>query len=263
MPVAMATGPALSRFTRTRMSVSLVLRKTVATRVRAAQLLDDGSPRRAVAAVGAHAQSLQPQVGGQLQVGIAIADDVTVARVERVVAQVVGEQAGLGLAARTAIGGAVRAEELGVELDALRREECANEVLRLAEGGLGERRRAEPVLVADQHEAVARLPQFEQGRDDTGQQSHLGHAVDLFVGRLFDQRAVAVDEQDVLRSAHARSTAASSRSFCAGVPIDTRRHCANPGYDEKSRTMSPASLPASKNRRASRHSSSRKLASEG
>ena len=70
-----------------------------------------------------------------MQVRLAIADDVAVARVERVVAQVIGEQAGLRLATLTTIDGAVRAEEFGVEFDALRREEGADEVLRFAESG--------------------------------------------------------------------------------------------------------------------------------
>ncbi len=122
----------------------------------------------------------------------------------------------------------MRAEELRVEFDALRGEEGADEILRFAERGFRERVRAEPVLVAHEHEAVAGTLEFEQRRNHARQQADLREAVDLFVDRLLHQRAVAIDEQDAC-STHGCSTAASSRWFWSGVPIEMRRQFASPG----------------------------------
>ena len=113
------------------------------------------------------------------------------------------QQARLWLAASAVVFGPMRAEKLGIELDSLRGEQVPDEVLRLRERAPGERGRAQPILVADEHQPVARSLQFEQRRNHARQQANLLQAVDLLIGRLLDERAVAIDEQDAC-AAHGR-----------------------------------------------------------
>src|SRR3546814_5161261 len=76
---------------------------------------------------------------------------------------------------------------------------------------------AQPVLVADDHELVAGIAQPQQRRDHAGNEAQLVVRVDLVVGRLLDQGAVAVEEED--RRHVVASSACSvetTTSFCTG-----------------------------------------------
>ena len=81
-------------------------------------------------------------------------------------------------------------------------------------------------------------------------QLELRQAVDLLVVGFLDQCAVAVDEQDAL-AVHASSSAASSRSFCSGVPTVSRRQPGSrgsrsgPGSEarRRSRRRAPPAAP--------------------
>ena len=72
---------------------------------------------------------------------------------------------------------------------------CEQEILHLLEALLRIALAAEPVLVADHHEAIAGALQLTQRREHAGQQAQLLEAIDLLVRRLLDQGAVAIDEQ--------------------------------------------------------------------
>ena len=173
-------------------------------------------------------QALEPEVRRELQVRLAVADHEAVLRIDGVVTQVVGQQAGLRLAAVAAVGGRCgqknsASKSMPCEAKRVRMKSCGSRNV-----GFRERVRAEPVLVAHEHEAVAGSLESQQRRNHARQQADLGEAVDLLVGRLLDQRAVAIDEQDAC-STHGCSTAASSRWFCSGVPIEMRRQFASPG----------------------------------
>src|SRR3546814_8533808 len=56
--------------------------------------------------------------------------------------------------------------------------------------------RTQPVLVADDHELVAGIAQPQERRDHAGDEAQLVAGIDLVVGRLLDQGAVAVNEED-------------------------------------------------------------------
>ena len=74
---------------------------------------------------------------------------------------------------------------------------CSIRSLRAVEGFARIAVAAEAVLVADDHELVAGIAQLQQCAAITSlHEAHLFVGVDLEVGRLLDQRAVAVDEQD-------------------------------------------------------------------
>src|SRR5690606_42134884 len=119
-------------------------------------------------------------------------------------AQVLIEQAGARLAARTVVGRKVRADEYRFEADSLRSEQLEQELLRLAEGGLRETRRTETVLIAHHDEYVACIPQGDERRDEVGRQPQLAEAVGLLVGRLGGQRSVPLDTPPALACAGPR-----------------------------------------------------------
>ena len=158
----------------------------------------------------------------ELKVGRAIANDRRARGVNRVRRDVLIDEARRGLAAVAALARPVRADEDRIERDPLGREEPEQEVLRLPKRRLGEGVGAEAVLVRDHHEAVARGLQRDQRADDAGHELQLRERVDLLVGRLLDQRAVAVDEEGRGHRGAFASRAARSRAFCAGSPTVIR-----------------------------------------
>jgi len=176
----------------------------------------------------ADTQRSDPEVRGEQQVRVTVPDHAAALVIDRSVGEVLCQQTGLRLATVAAIALEMRAEELGIEADPLRFEQAAQEILWLAKCRRGKRGRAQPILVAHEHEPETRVDQSLQGRDDARHQAQLRQRVDLLIGRLLDQRAVAVDEQDA-GGAHDRATAASSRSFCPGVPTDMRRQRSSRG----------------------------------
>ena len=107
----------------------------------------------------------------------------------------------------------MRADEHGVELDALRAERLEHELVRPSNAACGKLARAEAVLVGDHHELEAALCAWRKRREHARHEADLLEAVDLLVGRLLDQRAVAIDEQHAcVMRAHRKCSAAGGRS---------------------------------------------------
>ena len=143
MPVEIATGAGAVEMRR---SLSIcgfpgAARRRCAVRSRPAQPRRDRGPGRAPSAPSSpHAQSLDAEIGGELHVGVAVADHVAVPRVRLRGARGTRSSSPVrGLRQSQPSSREVRAEELGVERDALRGEQLAQEVLRLAEVRLRER----------------------------------------------------------------------------------------------------------------------------
>jgi hypothetical protein len=182
----------------------------LALRGRAAcgQLADDGGPGFLFGALAPDAHTTDTQVSCELQVRIPIADHHARSAIDTL--HVLIDEPGGGLAARAAIGFEVRAHEDGVELDALRAECVEDEVMRDIEGLLRKALRAEAVLVGDHHQPEATAFELIHGGEHAGHEADLVGGIDLLVVRLLDERAIAVDEQD-LRAAH--RSAPSRRSF--------------------------------------------------
>jgi len=153
-------------------------------------------------AVAAHAQGAHLQIGGELQVGVAIANDRARLRVDLVLAQVRLHK--------------VRTHQHRLEVDALGAEGLEDELLCRA---------AESVLVRDHDEAVTTARGFRERGEHPGHEAHPGEALERALGGLLDERAVPVDEQS--RGAHRH--ASSNRSFCAAVPTVIRSDCGSPG----------------------------------
>ncbi len=131
-----------------------------------------------------------------MEIGLAIADHVGSVARPGCVAEVVEQQAHLGLAAVAAVGGGVRAHAHGFEGDSLGGKDVEQQLLQRTEFLFAETRRAEPVLVGDHHEGVTGVAQAAQRGHDLGLERELVETVDLEVGRLGDERAVAVEEED-------------------------------------------------------------------
>ena len=170
----------------------------VACAPRQQQSLDDGGPGFAAAAVGRTRRPAARGCAASCEVGLAVADHTLLPRIERLRARYSCHQAELGLAALAAVRRAVRADaDSASKCDPLRGEQRApRSPAARRKSACGKLVRAEPILVGDHHQAVARARQLRAARNHAGQPADLVQAVDLFVGWLFDQRAVAIDEQD-------------------------------------------------------------------
>ena len=145
------------------------------------------------------AQAADAEVGGQLDIGLPVADHEGGWPVPGSVAQIVEHQAGLGLAAVATVGRGVRAHAHGLEHDALRAEHADEQVLQGPELLLAEARGAEAVLVGHHNEGVADVAQLAERGDDVRLKGELVEPVDLEVGGLVDEGAVAVEEEDFFR----------------------------------------------------------------
>ncbi len=86
-----------------------------------------------------------------------------------------------------------------IKLDALGLEDLQQQRLRPIKVGLREIVGAQPVLVADHHKPKSGVFEFTQSRDHALDQTKLLETVDLLIGRLFNERAVAVDKQYLLK----------------------------------------------------------------
>src|SRR5690606_17705429 len=112
--------------------------------------------------------------------------------------------------------------------------------------------------VADDHELPAGIAQLDQCGNDVGHETQLVVCVDLVVGGLLDQGAVAVDEQDGGHAAALRAErAASTRWFSSGLPMLMRSASPSCGAARWSRTTTPADSRASNAACASSKRSSR------
>src|ERR1700679_1714017 len=192
--------------------------------------------------------------------------------------QVFLDQAQLRLAATAGFVQEVRADEHGLEVDTLRGEQVESEPAGAIEGVLRQRRRAQPVLVRDHHQSKSCSLQGEEGGDDVGQQTDFLEPVHALIGRLLDERAVAIDEQDAPgragpgcagprrggpRRAHAASRLSIRASFSARVPTEILSALGSVGFARKSRTSVPPALLARRKRSASALSTRRKLVALG
>ena len=199
--------------------------------------------RRPIVVVGTEPETAHAEIARKLQVGLAVADHRTLREVQRARPEVIEQHADAGFARRRVLVFEVRIDMDGAEADALRFEDLQQQLLRRFEVGQRKTVGAEPILVADHHELVAGGLQLQQRRNHARHQPELGQRIDLEVGGLLDQGAIAVQEQD-LAQAHAASlrvsSAASTALFSSVVPMLMRNASASPGYFISLRTMMPA-----------------------
>src|ERR1700758_4981502 len=90
----------------------------------------------------------------------------------------------------------MRTNKYFVKANSLRCEDIEDELMRLCKSGERELRPPESVLICHHHQPKAPGSKLVERAEDPRHESHLGEAIDLIVMRLFNQRAVAVDEQD-------------------------------------------------------------------
>ncbi len=138
-------GSVASRSTAT--SISSFLRLALGARAACRELAHDRRPGFFRRAVPAHLHAADLQVLREHQVGVAIADHGAAGDVHVLCADVLVDQQRLRLAARTVVFREVRADEHGVELDALRAEGVHHQLMGAVEVRLREARGAEAVLV--------------------------------------------------------------------------------------------------------------------
>src|SRR3546814_232933 len=148
--------------------------------------------------------------------------------------------------------------------DPLAFEHLQHEPVRAVERRPREALRPQPALVADDTELVAGIAQPQERRDHAGDEAQLVAGIDLVVGRLLDQGAVAVNEEDrrhvVVPSA---CSARTTTSFCPGVPIVIRSASPSCGIWRMSRTTTPAASSRAYATSASAKRPSRKLPCDG
>src|SRR6185312_17393541 len=156
MPVAIWMGAVVSRSTATSMLVSFVRRSTRGHRA------DHSGPSLLVRSIQANTQTAYAEVGRQLQIRIAVADDRAGGEVHAARAHELLQQPGFRFAAGAVVLFEVRADEDRVERDALRAESLQDELVRLVEGGSWQRGRTQPILIGDHHKTIAAA--FELGQ---------------------------------------------------------------------------------------------------
>src|ERR1700733_600477 len=155
----------------------------------------DGGPGFVHIAFQAYPKSLQPQIGGEFHVRVAVADHVAACFVDGLRGEVFPHHADPGLAAGTVLAFVMRADAYRLELDSLRLEQVQDEPMRALEILPWKRGSPEAVLIGDHDEGKTRGLEVEQCRYHSGHETYLFQAVYLFVGRLFVQGAVAIKEQ--------------------------------------------------------------------
>lgn len=152
------------------------------------------------------------------------------------------------------------------ETDALALEDLQHQRMRAIECRLRERFGTEAVLIRHHDELVTGVAQAQHRRNHAVDEFEFFVGIDLEIGGLADQRAVAVDEQDGLHRAHAADAcgcAASTASFSAGEPIVMRKASPSPGVARISRTTTPAANKRRYTASASSNLASRKFAALG
>ena len=93
--------------------------------------------------------------------------------------------------------GEVAVDELFGEGDTLVGQRLQHEVMDRPKRILGERRRAKTILVGDHDQLEVRLLADEREvAKDARLEAQFPERIDLLVGRLLDERAIAVDEQN-------------------------------------------------------------------
>ena len=112
-------------------------------------------------AVAAQDEGLAADVAGQLLVGLTVAYNIRVLNVIRRIIHVLLDHPRAWFAGRGVVLGEVAVDELFVERDALVCQCLEDEVMNRPERVLGEGVCAEPVLVADHHEAEVQIAAYE------------------------------------------------------------------------------------------------------
>src|SRR5258706_5987830 len=212
-----------------------------------------------------HPHTFYSEPGGELQITVAISDHRAARDIDSVIAQPVAQQARLRLAAIAGVRDLVRTDENRLEADALGGKGSQNEFLAALEVSAGKGCGAEAILVAHHDKAVPRIPQRSQCDKNSRQEADLLQCINLLVGGLFHERAVAIDKECrrgiVRRDAHDRL--ASNRSFCSGVPTLIRRDWPSVSARRRSRSSRPTARARARAAPASSKSTSRKFASLG
>ena len=138
--------------------------------------------------------SLAAEVGGQLCIALAVADDEAVREVVGTV-HVGGEHGGARLTCGEVVLRETAVDEDIVEGDAFSLKDFQHQVLCGPEVLLWIAGCAEPVLIRNHYESeVGVLAQEAQGTDGSWYEVELLEGIDLLVGRFLQDCAIAVDE---------------------------------------------------------------------
>ena len=117
----------------------------------------------------------------------------------------------------------MRADEHVIKDQALTGKRLQDKPVRQIKIGLREAVCAQAVLVRDHGKAITRTLQLLQRGKHAGHEADLGQTIDLLIEGFFDQRAIAVYQQQFDRGIHFK--ACSRMSFCSGVPTEMRSAC--------------------------------------
>ena len=164
--------------------------------------------RRPAEAERPHAEAAHTEVRGKLQVGLAITRHGRCRAAPAVVGKVVPQHADARLARVLALVREAAVDQHFAKADALRGEDAQQQFVRPGEMRFRETVGAQSILVCHHHQLVASHNETLQRGDHARQQRQLFIAVDLLVGRLLDQAAVTIDEEDL--AAHVRLHEATS-----------------------------------------------------
>ena len=176
---------------------------------------------------------LAAQVARQLHVGGAVANDEGACQVARAV-HVARQHGRARLARRGVVGGEGAVDVFAGKVDVLAGERVEHEAVGGPEGVLGKARRAQPVLVADEHRFEVERHDLPQGGDDVWQKGEFRERVNLLVGRLAQNGAVAVDEEHASRCGggsvgHVKRRRVTCGSRKGSAVTDRRPGCAGDG----------------------------------
>ncbi|MNG77301.1 hypothetical protein D3C79_358470 [compost metagenome] len=157
------------------------------------QLITDGEP---IVILWVVADAADAHVLGKLQIGLSVANDEGVGKVDATGREVLLHQSEVGLAAAATVGGEVRADQHLFPVHPLRFKQVHHQVMGWLEVLQRQAGGAQPILIGHHHQHVPGGLQLAQNRDHHGFEAQLGEAVHLLVGhRLFYQGAVTVDKQ--------------------------------------------------------------------
>ena len=140
-------------------------------------------------------ESLATQIVGQLAVGVAVSDDITVGKVVCLVVDILFKHTRSRLAVGMIILREVAVDELFIECYSLAFESLQYEIMYGPKRFFGERSGSEAVLIAhhDKFE-VEILADESKIAENSLREFQLPEFVNLFVCRLFDESSVSVDE---------------------------------------------------------------------
>jgi hypothetical protein len=143
---------------------------------------------------GAESDCAATDVGGQRNVGLAIAEHEAFREVDRVTEQVWHDESRSGLSTLAAIVRVMRTDQDFVEVNSLTLQELEQQALWAFEFLARKHARAEPILVRHHDEAIPMLDEQFQSRHEAWLEADLLEAVHLLVGRLLDERSIAIGE---------------------------------------------------------------------